>query len=316
MFVLTCVLVFVISFAGSVAFKMKHQPAWTKAFRVAWSDKVGTVYRDLSYGPKEANQYDLYVPADTGRPAYGLVVYLHAGGFTAGDKAGDKEMLEWLCSLGYVTAGINYTLFGEKNPQASVYSQSLEIKESIPAIVDEAKRLGYPIDGMAIGGGSAGGTLAMLYAYRDAKTSPVPVKLLFEAVGPASFDPKNWDTYGLDQSPEAAAGLFSVMAGQTITPEMIEDGSYVEAMKPVWASMWVGKDTVPSVIAYGAHDKVCPFKTAKPLVDALRTNDVPMEYFEMPHSGHGLQNDSALYRKYMEAVRDNLARYLPVSERK
>ena len=75
-------------------------------------------------------------------------------------------------------------------------------------------------------------------------------------------------------------------------------------------------DTVPSVIAYGAHDKVCPFKTAKPLVDALRANDVPVEYFEMPHSGHGLQNDSALYRKYMEAIRDNLARYLPVSERK
>ncbi len=40
-----------------------------------------------------------------------------------GDKAGDAEMLEWLCSKGYVAAGVNYTLFTEENPDARVYSQ-------------------------------------------------------------------------------------------------------------------------------------------------------------------------------------------------
>ena len=36
--------------------------------------------------------------------SYGLVVYLHAGGFTSGDKNADTKMLQWLCEKGYVAA--------------------------------------------------------------------------------------------------------------------------------------------------------------------------------------------------------------------
>ena len=64
---------------------------------------------------------------------------------------------------------------------------------------------------MAVSGGSAGGCLALLYAYRDAKDSPVPVKMVFEAVGPSSFYPEDWTNYGLDQNKDAAAAMFSVM---------------------------------------------------------------------------------------------------------
>lgn len=79
-------------------------------------------------------------------------------------------ILQWLCSKGYVAAGINYTLRNEKNPTVSVYSQSMEIKERIPQVIEVVKKLGYPIVKRAIGSGSAGHALAMLYAYRDAST--------------------------------------------------------------------------------------------------------------------------------------------------
>ena len=105
------------------------QPSWTKDFTAEWSDSVGTVYKDITYGEKDANKFDLYVPADNTKENYGLVVYLHAGGFTAGDKSGDEQILKWLCSKGYIAAGINYTLRDEAHPEASVYSQSMEIKE-------------------------------------------------------------------------------------------------------------------------------------------------------------------------------------------
>ena len=48
-------------------------------------------------------------------------------------------------------------------------------------------------------GGSAGGALAMLYAYRDVEESPVPVKLLFQMVGPSSYFVEDWGIYGLNQ---------------------------------------------------------------------------------------------------------------------
>ncbi len=185
---------FLAAFGGSVAFKMKHDP-FGGEFKTDWNDSVGRVYTDLTYGKGEAHKFDLYVPADDSAGSYGLVVYLHAGGFTSGDKSGDAGMLQWLCSKGYVAAGINYTLAGEKHPDASVYSQSMEIKKSIPYVIAEAEKLGYPIQEMAVSGGSAGCCLALLYAYRDAEASPVPVKMVFGAAGPSSFYPEDWKWY-------------------------------------------------------------------------------------------------------------------------
>lgn len=253
-FIFLCILIFLVAFIGSVIFKVRHKPAWAQKYSVEWSDEIGTKQLDLSYGDKPANKFDLYLPK-VKHNQYGLVVYLHAGGFTSGDKSGDAEILEWLCSLGYVAAGINYTLRTDTN-QESVYSQSQEIKQAMPVVVAEAKKLGYDIDAMAIAGGSAGHTLAMLYAYRDASDSPVPVKLVSGLVGLSSFFAEDWKSYGLDQNPEAAAELFSVMLGREITPEQIQSGAYEAMIKPISAYAWVNQDSVPSVLAYGKHDKV------------------------------------------------------------
>ena len=311
MFIFICILAFIISFVGSAIFKITYQPKWAKKYSVDWNDSIGTIYKDISYGDKESNKFDLYVPNDNSKENYGLVVYLHAGGFTTGDKSDDKQILQWLCSKGYVTAGINYTLRTDEN-NASVYSQSIEIKEAIPVVLEEAKKLGYNLDDMVISGGSAGGTLAMLYAYRDAEESPIPVKMMFEMVGPPSFFAEDWDTYGLDKNNEAAAGLFGVMLGSEIDKEIIGTDELQEVMKPISAYAWINENSVPSVIAYGTYDKVAPFKAVRHLVNALKESNVDYKYFEAPHSGHGLQNDSKIYEEFMDTVVDYLDKYMPV----
>lgn len=313
MFIFTCIVAFIISFVGSAIFKVTYQPKWAKKYSVDWDDSIGTIYKDISYGDKESNKFDLYVPKDNSKENYGLIVYLHAGGFTSGDKSDDTSMLEWLCSKGYVTAGINYTLRTNEN-NASVYSQSMEIKEAMPVVVEEAKKLGYNLNEMVISGGSAGGTLAMLYAYRDAEESPIPVKMMFEMVGPSSFFAEDWDTYGLNKSNEAAAGLFGVMLGSEIDKDKIGTSELQEIMKPISAYAWVNENSVPSVIAYGKYDKVCPFKTARHLVNALEDNNVDYKYFEAPHSGHGLQNDNKIYKEFMDTVIEYLDKYMPVEK--
>ncbi len=315
MFLIICTLSFIVSFGFGAASRAAVKPSWAKKYSVQMTAETGRVYQDISYGDGEANKFDLYVPADTGKKSYGLVVYLHAGGFTSGDKSGDAGILAWLCSKGYAAAGINYTLRTSEN-SASVYSQSLEIRQAVPKIVEEAERLGYPIDKMAVSGGSAGGTLAMLYAYRDAKDSPVPVRMMFEAVGPSSFYRADWGAYGLDrdtvESKKAAAELFSVMLGTEIDADILDTAEYDELIKPISAFMWIDRHSVPSVLAYGAHDRVCPFGTAAHLVNALEENGVDYRYFEMPHSGHGLQNDNKLYEQYMNTVTEYLDKYMPV----
>ena len=307
------ILVFLLAFGAGVVSKFALKPAWSKQYTVDWNGSIGTIHKDISYGNLDSNKFDLYLPAENTKESYGLVVYLHAGGFTTGDKAEDASMLEWLCSKGYVACGINYTLRTEEN-SASVLTQSNEIKAAIPVVIAEAKKLGYNITEMTMSGGSAGGCLAMLYAYRDAAEAPVPVKLLFEMVGPSSFYAEDWGIYGLDQNVEAAANLFGVVGGVELTPEMITSGEYVELMRPISAFMWINENTCPSVLLYGTKDKVQPWNGVKHLVGALEENGVDYMLFEAPHSGHGVQNDDAVMRAYIETVVEYLDKYMPVEK--
>ena len=316
-FVGLCIFIFVLTFILGIISKFAIQPSWKKEYSVKWSDEIGTRISDVSYDSGEANKFDLYLPKDNTKENYGLVVYLHAGGFTSGDKKDDEDMLAWLTSKGYVAAGINYTLRTEDNDK-SILSQSNEIKSAIPVVIEEAKKHGYNIDKLTMAGGSAGHCLAMIYAYRDAKDSPVPVVFTFGAVGPSSFFREDWDNYGLDKDAdeaiEAAAGLFSVMGGVEITTDMIKNGSYQELMKPVSAYAWIDENSVPTVVAYGKYDKVQPYKGSLRLKKALEDNDIDFKYFELSHSGHGLQNDDKVVKQWMEAIDEYLAKYMPVEK--
>ena len=306
------ILAFLLAFGAGIVSKTAVKPAWSKEYSVQWSDALGTLKADLPYGEGAANRFDLYLPAARSKASCGLVVYLHAGGFTMGDKADDRDMLAWLCSKGYVAAGINYTLRDEAHPEASVLTQSNEIKAAVPEVVAAAEEAGYPIDTMAVAGGSAGHCLAMIYAYRDGAEAPAPVVFTFGGVGPSSFYQEDWGVFGLDQSDEACAELFSVMAGAEITAAQVADGSYLEKVKPIAAAEWVGHNPVPTVAAYGTHDRVQPFLASLRLKSALEENQVDHKYFEFPHSGHALQNDDALSRQWMEAIEEYLDKYMPV----
>ena len=309
------VLAFIGAFLAGMASKTISSPK-IKGYSVSWNDSLGTLEKDLPYGNKPAQKYDLYLPADNTKDFYGLVIYLHPGGFTGGDKSGDEKMLSWLCRKGYVAAGINYTLFSDENPDANIYTQSEEIRDAVPKVVEKAKELGYNISEMAAGGGSAGHCLAMIYAYRDADTSPVPVKMVFGAVGPSSFYPEDWSMYGFDRGTEdaleAAAGLFGTMSGKKITPDMFGTAAYDEAMKDISPLLQITDDTVPSLFCYGAYDKVQPFAASKRLDAALTEHGIPHDYLVAPHSGHGLQNDNAVMGDYLEKMEEYLDTYLPV----
>ncbi len=314
------ILVFLVAFIAGAVSKFAIQPSWAKEYSAKWSDEIGTLTTDLPYGEGDEQKFDLYLPKDNSREAYGLAVYLHAGGFTSGDKSDDRDMLAWLCKKGYVAAGINYTLArdlgGVSSNGASVYTQSNEIKAAIPEVIKAAAAAGYPIDKMTIAGGSAGHALAMIYAYRDAKEAPVPVVFTFGGVGPSCFYREDWDCYGMtgedEQSYQITMAMFSAMLGELIPIERVKDGSYLEMMKPISAMEWITPDAPPSVVAYGTYDRVQSFKASLRLKAALEKNGVDFRYFEMPHSGHGLQNDSRIQKQWIMAIDEYLDKYMPL----
>lgn len=336
MFVFICIFVFAASLAVGVVSKLTTEPSCMKKYNVEWSDKIGTLKNDLSYADGEENKFDLYLPQDNTKESYGLVIYIHGGGFSAGDKEDNKESLAWLCSKGYVAAGINYTLATDDN-DVTVLSQSNEIKAAVPEVVKAAESAGYHIDKMATAGESAGHALAMIYAYRDGKGAPVPVVFTYGAVGPSSFVAEDWDILDTNESAEnnpfnliesqtmlgtqiketdtnltVGANLFSFMSGTEITTEEITSGSYLEKARSTSPAEWVSNNPVPSVVVYGTYDKVQPFLSSRRLESALKENDVDYQYFVAEHSGHAIQNDNDIHLKWMEAVEEYLDKYMPV----
>lgn len=81
------ILVFILAFLCGVASKFAIKPSWAQEYSVQWSDELGTLKADIPYGDGEANKFDLYLPKDNTKENYGLVVYLHAGGFTTETRA-------------------------------------------------------------------------------------------------------------------------------------------------------------------------------------------------------------------------------------
>lgn len=100
--------------------------------------------------------------------------YIHGGGFTAGDKTDGDIMSKYFTSKGYVVASVNYSLIGEEG-LTNLNIMYNELKTALDSIHDKAEEL----DEMATTGESAGGCLAMLFAFRYDKDSPIPIKFVF-----------------------------------------------------------------------------------------------------------------------------------------
>jgi acetyl esterase/lipase len=140
-----------------------------------------TVTSDLVYGSAPDLQgnpvsltLDLYQPTgdtQTKRPA---IIWVHGGGFHAGDKAQQPfpKLATQFAQRGYVAASINYRLLGTDKcagvhpPPPSCEAAAIEAQHDAQAAVRwlRAHAAQYGIDPtrIAIGGGSAGADVALL----------------------------------------------------------------------------------------------------------------------------------------------------------
>lgn len=115
-----------------------------------------------------------------------LILYIHGGSFNSGSKEDGDAWCKYYTSKGYVTATVDYTLQSKKEKSekellnASLELMNEEILSCVAAIKEQASQLGIDLTQMATCGVSAGGTLAMNYAYKNADISAIPVKFVFQ----------------------------------------------------------------------------------------------------------------------------------------
>ncbi len=140
----------------------------------------------------------------------------------------------------------------------------------------------------------------MLYAYSQPDDAVIPVKLVMEQTGPAHFDPFAWGAEEGDW--ENAAAFVSLMSGENITAEMMENGegqSYIDEISP---TAYINENTVPTLCGYGLHDNVVPVNLKYRLFELFDQYHVPYDYIEYTNSNHGMYNDPECQEEYIEKM--------------
>ncbi|MFT9398277.1 MAG: alpha/beta hydrolase [Bifidobacterium psychraerophilum] len=125
----------------------------------AMKSKV-TVHRNLSYPSSyKRNDFDLYTPKQLSG-SVPIIVWVHGGGFIAGDKSGVTSYATMLASEGYAVAAMNY----DYAPDAQYPTPVIQVGEMITRIYQIAQSYGLDADRIIIAGDSAGAQIAAQFA--------------------------------------------------------------------------------------------------------------------------------------------------------
>jgi acetyl esterase/lipase len=121
------------------------------------SSMPAAVKRDLVFAQAGGQELklDLYLP-DDGRPAAGLIVWVHGGAWRAGSR--ESVDVKGLTAFGWAIASVDYRL----STVARFPAQIHDIKAAIRYLRANAAGFGYPADRFVVGGSSAGAHLAAL----------------------------------------------------------------------------------------------------------------------------------------------------------
>ncbi len=234
---------------------------------------AGQVLTNVSYGVDAKHKMDLFLPANRSATTTKVMILIHGGGWTSGDKS---DFATWIDTLrkripDYAIININYRL-GTLPSSNPFPTQELDVKAAVEFIY--ANRVTYQIgDKFVLMGASAGGHLSLLHAYKY--TSPVKIKAVVDFFGPTDMVDmyNNPGTY----PPLSIALLLS--GTPTSNPIMYQQSSPIN---------YVSATTCPTIIIQGGIDPLVNATTQSlALKTKLASFGVVNQYVLYPTGGHG-----------------------------
>jgi dipeptidyl aminopeptidase/acylaminoacyl peptidase len=195
---------------------------------------------DLAYGTSLRNTMDVYLPQ--GRSARTKVVVLVHGGFwTGGDKADLAVYAQKLAEMGYAVANINYRL-ASGSAKVGLDEQLNDIEIALKFVQSKASEWEISPKGAALAGASAGAHLSMLYTY--AYNADNYIKTVISLAGPANL------TDSRNVNPMVQAVVYGLI-GKDLE---LNSQAYLSA-SPLYQ---VKPGSKPTLIFHGKQDVVVP----------------------------------------------------------
>lgn len=233
-------------------------------------DNSPSTQLNISYGSDPLQKMDIYLPGGRSASTTKVMVLIHGGGWTEGDKADFTSYVSTVQNLlpGYAVFNINYRL---SSGSVNLFpTQENDVKAAIDFIY--SKRNEYHIsDKFVYLGASAGGHLALLQAYKY--TSPVKAKAVVSFFGPT-------DLTALYNSNILAGPIVAQAIGTTpsANPTLYQQSSPIT---------FVNASLPPTILLQGGLDPLVPPDQAVSLQAALNNAGITNQYVFYPAEGHG-----------------------------
>ena len=247
---------------------------------------------NVSYGTDPLQKMDIFLPANRSTATTKVMILIHGGGWTTGDKADFTVYMDTLKKRipDYAIFNINYRL--ASLPATNPFpTQELDVKAAVDFIY--ANRSTYLIsDKFVLMGASAGGHLSLLQSYKY--SSPVKAKAIVDFFGPTDMA----DMYNNPGSYPAISIALLLSGTPTTNPAMYQQSS------PIF---FANASSCPTIILQGGLDPlVNPTTQSLALKNKLTTAGVVNQYVFYPTGGHG-DWDAATYTDAFNKIQVFLA---------
>jgi len=228
---------------------------------------------DVSYGSHASQKMDIYLPAGRTTSSTKVILVVHGGGWSSGDKADFNSYIDTLKRRlpGYAIFNLNYRLVSGTSNQFP--AQENDVKAALEFI--HSKRNEYNIsDKYVMLGASAGAHLSLLQAYKY--TSPVKIKAVVDFFGPVDLV----DMYNNPASILAPPAALAAVVGGTPATHL----SLYQQSSPV---TFVSAQSPPTIILHGGLDPLVSPAQALMLKNQLQAMGVVHQYVLYPSESHG-----------------------------
>lgn len=242
------------------------------------------VLTDRKYGENERMVFDLYIPKNSEHPE-SLILFIHGGGWIAGNKEDSSSGAKAWAKKGYITAAISYHYV---NAETHMDVLMDDVTAALTAIKATAAEKGYDLKKCLLTGGSAGGHMSLLYAYKHGKEAPITPAAVVSYCGPADLTNRGYVFGNRLGNEDFMAGLMSFVCG-----EAVDKNDLPKTHDALWqySPAAFAENAVPTVFAHGECDSVVPFEDTAALAERLTELGIENELVVYPHSDHDLAAD-------------------------
>lgn len=273
-------------------------------------DPIVCSFKDVSYGSNKMQTLDLKLPIDD-RKETGLYLFMHGGGWVSGDKTNSSKIHAIKTSdCDYATASINYRYaeFGKYD----IYDIIDDITAALEYIKTFAAGYSVNINKVVLSGSSAGGHLALLYAYRFKELSPIDIVGVIASCPAADLTNEDFLINNELGDEEHMFDIMSSVCGTRITSETRYE--YEQLLADISPVNYVSSACVPTMINHGRKDEIAPFEASEELCTKLKENNVQHEFVIFEESGHKLNKDEKTAHRAEELSYKYIREWLNVTE--